>query len=278
MIVRQPVVAGMFYPVNPRTLENEIGQMLSKAAINPSASVRHGNLIAIIVPHAGYVYSGLTAAHAYKLLQQTSFDTVVIISPSHREYFQGISVYSGDVYRTPLGDIAIDEDIREKLVKDDKLIEASTHGHTAEHAIEVQLPFLQKVLKNFKIVPIVMSDQGSELCYHLADRLAEVLKDKKALIAASTDLSHYHTAYEADKLDKIVIDDVAHFDYKKLSKDLETERAEACGGGPVVAALRAAKKLGANHVEILHQCNSGDVTGDRDAVVGYLSAAVLKIY
>ncbi len=276
MTIRQPAVAGMFYPANPATLENEINQMLSKATINPSVLGGYVSLVAIIVPHAGYVYSGLTAAHAYKLLQQTIFETVVIISPSHREYFREISVYSGDAYSTPLGNIGIDEEIREKLVQGNKFIEASTHGHTGEHAIEVQLPFLQKVLKDFKIVPIVMGDQRSELCYHLADKLAEVLKVKRTLIVASTDLSHYHSAEKADRLDKIVIDDVVHFDYKKLSKDIETDRAEACGGGPLVTTLATSKKLGANHIEILHHCNSGDMTGELDAVVGYFSAAVLK--
>jgi hypothetical protein len=272
MTVRPPAVAGMFYTANPKALGKEIDTMLSKATVKPLK----GSIVALIVPHAGYLYSGLTAAHAYKSLRGLSFETVVIISPSHREYFKGISIYDGSAYLTPLGNLTIDETLREEILKNEKIITASDIGHTTEHAIEVQLPFLQTVLKDFKILPIVMGDQCHELCFHLGNKLGETLRGKNVLVVASSDLSHYHPYDEAEKLDKIIADDIRQFDYEKLMEDLENERAEACGGGPVAAALIAAKKLNADCVEILHKCNSGDITGERDAVVGYLSAAVLR--
>jgi hypothetical protein len=262
----------MFYTANPKTLAREIDEMLNNASVEQVK----GSVIALIVPHAGYIYSGLTAAHAYKLIENRSYDTVIVLSPSHREYFRGVSIYNGDAYRTPLGDIPIDTALRDELVRDDDLIIASDEGHISEHAVEVQLPFLQKVLSDFKILPVVVGDQQREVCFHLSDKLANILPGKNILLVASSDLSHYHPVEEANRLDKIIVDDVAAFDYEKLMKDVETEKAEACGGGPAVVALAAAKQLGANRVKVLHHCNSGDVSGDHDAVVGYLSAVAYR--
>jgi AmmeMemoRadiSam system protein B len=272
MKVRPPVVAGMFYTALPDQLSSEVNKFL--AQVKPIEL--NGTLLGLIVPHAGHPYSGLTAAYAYSLLRDTAVKTVVIISPSHREYFAGISVFDGMAYRTPLGEVPLDEELRDALAKDGGIIKASAHGHGAEHAIEVQLPFLQRVLPEFKIVPIVMGDQRREFSYHLGERLGDLLHGKPAILVASSDLSHYHSDEEARALDRIVTEDVEHFDVEALMDDLETERCEACGGGPMVAMLTAAKKLGADHTKILHRCNSGDTTGDRSAVVGYLSAAVVR--
>jgi len=270
--VRLPAVAGMFYPSDPQALSDDIDQLL-KEVTSPKLV---GKIVALIVPHAGYQYSGFTAANGYKLLQTHKFETVVIVSPSHREYFQGISVYDGSAYRTPLGNLMIDVAVREELIRGDSVIKESSVGHTREHAVEVHLPFLQKTIGDTTIVPIVMGDQKREFCFHLGEKLGDVLKSKNALIIASTDLSHYYPYEQAQLLDKIVIDDVAKFDYERLMENLESERTEACGGGPTVAVLVAAKKLGADSVTILHKCNSGDVTGDHCGVVGYLSAVVTK--
>jgi len=270
--VRPPAVAGMFYPLNPQTLMSDIDRMLD----NTEGLSLKGIITALIVPHAGYAYSGLTAAHAYKLLEGRRYDTVVVISPSHREYFRGVSVFNGKSYSTPLGDVMVDTQLRDEIVKGDHIIESSGRGHSTEHAIEVQIPFLQKVIKDFALLPIVVGDQRSDYCFHLGDRLAEVLENKNALIVASTDLSHFHPSGQAKQLDQIIINDVANFDYQKLMEDLEYEKAEACGGGPMVSAMSASKQLGADAVDILHQCNSGDVTGDLDSVVGYFSAAIIK--
>jgi AmmeMemoRadiSam system protein B len=270
--IREPAVAGMFYPLDQAVLDHEVDALLRRAEVK---EVR-GELRGLISPHAGYIYSGYTAANGYRLLEGKSVRTVVIIAPSHREYFRGVSVYSGSAYRTPLGILEVDEELRAELVEDEGVINASIMGHRDEHAIEVQLPFLQKVLRNFKILPIVMGDQRREFCMALGERLGSILKGKDALLVASTDLSHYYSYDVARKLDQVIIDHVREFDEESLLTDFETQRAEACGGGPMVAMLVAAKKLGGDRVEILHYCNSGDVTGDKDGVVGYLSAAVVR--
>ena len=270
--VRLPAVAGMFYPDDARLLGRQIEELLESAEVKPL----EGRLMALVSPHAGYIYSGRTAAHGFALLRGLSFETVVIVSPSHREYFDGISAYSGSAFRTPLGDVAVDDELRSSVAAGDEIIAVSGSGHGVEHAVEVQIPFLQKVLNKFRILPIVMGDQRREYCMHLGDKLANVVRGKNVLLLASTDLSHYHPYRVAVQLDGIVIDDVRNLDFEQLMTDLDAERAEACGGGPTVAVLRAATALGANRARILHSCNSGDITGDKSGVVGYVSAAITQ--
>jgi hypothetical protein len=267
-IVRPPSVAGMFYPADPSKLHEEINALLSQAG----KKQLQGKVRGIIAPHAGYMYSGLTAAHAYATLKGERFETVVVVSPSHREYFSGVSVYPGDAYRTPLGTIEIDGGVRNELTAASDVVVASEQGHHTEHALEVQLPFLQETLAEFKLVPLVMGDQRTELCFGLGEILGTVLRGRNCLLVASTDLSHYYSSDVAESLDRIMIRDVQAFDYEHLMRDLDTRRTEACGGGPTVAVLLALKRLGVNNIEVLHYSTSGDVTGDLTYVVGYLSA------
>jgi AmmeMemoRadiSam system protein B len=271
--VRPPAVAGMFYPLRPDELRMEIAALL-RAARPPKIQ---GSIAALIAPHAGYAYSGPTAAAAYRLLEGRTFDTVVIVSPSHREYFDGVSVYDGDAYATPLGELRVDAALRDALIAGDAVVTASARGHRSEHAVEVHLPFLQSVLASApKILPLVMGDQRAEFCRHLGRRLARILAGTNSLLVASTDLSHYHPYDAAELLDEAVIRTIERGDAERLLEDLATERAEACGGGPTAAVLVAARELGAGRVTILHHCNSGDVTGDRRSVVGYCSAAITR--
>lgn len=274
LAVRPPAVAGMFYPESAAELRSEVHSLLAVAA----ATRLDGELVALVAPHAGYRYSGPTAAAAYRLLEGRSIRTAVIVSPSHREYFDGISVFDGDFYRTPLGDVAVDRELRAALLQaNDPDVVASSQGHHGEHAVEVQLPFLQVVLGgSAAILPIVMGDQRRSLCVALAHHLARILRDTESILVASTDLSHYHPYDAAVALDSAVIRSIEQFDAERLLDDLAEERVEACGGGPTAAVLLAASLLGATRVEILHRCNSGDVTGDRRSVVGYCSAAITR--
>jgi AmmeMemoRadiSam system protein B len=263
----------MFYPADAVRLAREVRSLLREA--RPPAVA--GTLAAIVAPHAGYEYSGATAAAAYRLLEGRTIRTVVIISPSHREYFPGISVYDGDAYRTPLGDLEVDRELREALVQGDPVITAGSAGHRAEHAIEVHLPFLQSALASPPLIlPIVMGDQRPDFCRRLGRKLAAILAGSDALMVASTDLSHFHGYDEAEALDGAVIRTIERGDAERLLDDLACDRAEACGGGPTAAVLLAAQALGASKVTILHHCNSGDVTGDRRNVVGYVSAAIAR--
>ena len=267
--VREPAVAGMFYPASASKLKNDIQLLLDEC----KCEEKFQNILGIVSPHAGYIYSGRTAAFAYNTVAQNNYNTVVVISPSHREYFPGISIYNGDAYKTPLGDVPLNKEMISKLTAESKIIFSGVNGHGAEHAVEVQIPFLQIVLKDFSIVPIVMGDQGKLFVDALAQKLAEVIDDK-TLIVASSDLSHFYTKGEADKLDSVIEKRIADFDYDGLQKDLETRKCEACGGGAIVAMMKTADLLNKKKSKILSRTDSGDVTGDDSEVVGYLSAVI----
>lgn len=269
--VRPPAVAGMFYPSDERKLKDEIRFLLDSA----KGEEIQGNVTAIVVPHAGYIYSGRTAAYAYNLLWNKTYETVIVISPSHREYFPGVSVYSGDAYKTPLGTIPVNKEMRGELIRGSELIFQGVEGHRQEHALEVQLPFLQMILKDFDILPIVIGDQREQFLNELSDRLSRIVNDK-TLIVASSDLSHFHTKEQADRLDSVVEKRISQFDYKTLLRDISNNNCEACGGGPIVAAMRTADLLNIRKVKVLNRSDSGDVTGDNSEVVGYLSAVIYE--
>jgi AmmeMemoRadiSam system protein B len=265
--VRPAQVAGHFYPSNPDKLRKDIRLLLD--VTKPKENIE--KVFGVVAPHAGYVYSGKTAAHAYNLLIGKKFKRVIIISPSHSEYFPGICIFEGDAYETPLGILKVDKDFREKLLTNNDVIFKGYEGHRREHALEVQLPFLQSVLKDFKIVPIVMGDQSKRNIDTLAKKIAEV-SDDETLIVASSDLSHFYNKSQADKLDSIVEKRVREFDFESLQFDLDSKNCEACGGGPIVALMKAANLKNIRHSAVLHRSDSGDITGDNKEVVGYLSA------
>ncbi|MBT8380612.1 MAG: AmmeMemoRadiSam system protein B [Ignavibacteria bacterium] len=267
--VRPAQVAGYFYPADPEKLSMDISLLLDK-----NKSEHHvKKVFGIVSPHAGYVYSGGTASHAYNLLKGKTYKSVVVISPSHSEYFPGVSVFEGDAYETPLGVLEVDKEFTEKMTKNSSIIFSGFEGHRKEHALEVQLPFLQSVLQNFKIVPLVMGDQTKAIVDALSTKLAEICDDE-TLIVASSDMSHFHSKTDADKLDSIVESRINNFDFESLQEDLEFNNCEACGGGPIVVLLKAASLKNIKHSKVLHRSDSGDVTGDSDGVVGYLSAVI----
>jgi AmmeMemoRadiSam system protein B len=271
--VRSPVLAGTWYPGNPEVLRQTINDYLSKAT--PPAA--EGKVVTMIVPHAGYVYSGQVAAYSYKLVQRTAPKTVFLIGPSHRVGFRGFSVsrYSG--YKTPLGVAPVDTDLAKKMISINPQMKWVAQADAQEHSLEIQIPFLQSVLKEFRIVPIIMGEQDIETCTLLANSLIQVLgKSEDAVILASTDLSHFHNDQQARTLDGEFIRLVRDFAPEALAKAVASGSCEACGAGPTIAAMLAAKELGANRSIILNYANSGDVTGDRRQVVGYLSAALIK--
>lgn len=269
-VVRPPAVAGTFYPVSARTLRRDIASLIEEAAAGlPSMQ---GRCIGAIVPHAGYPYSGHTAAAVYALLRHAEFETAVFVGPSHREAFRGSSVFPGSAFATPLGEVAVDEELALALASAGGSIASSLAGHRLEHAIEVQVPFLQVVRPQAKMVAVTMGDQGPGSCSDLAAALASHLKGRSVVVIASSDLSHYHPYSEAVRLDRAAASHVRTFQVGRLQEDLLNDRIEACGGGPMVAVMTAARSLGATTATVLHMCNSGDVTGDHSGVVGYLSA------
>lgn len=281
--VRPPAVAGAFYPGGAEDLEKTVDSFLAKATVAPI----EGTLLAIVAPHAGYEFSGQVAAHSFAPLKGRKFARVVVISPCHIEAFPFSSIYDGDAYRTPLGDIPVDKEFAQKLAAQNPLIKISGRGHgivegRGEHALEVELPFLQRALGEFKLVPIVMGDQNYEIERALGVALAKLIQQGRpkgsvappdTLIVASSDLSHFHPYDDAVRLDRKTLAALEEWDYFNMSQNFERRIWEACGGGPIVAAMIAAERLGANRAKVLKYANSGDVTGDKSRVVGYGAAA-----
>ncbi len=270
--VRKPAVNGIFYPASEKELRRKVQSLME--AIEPPAI--DGTLHALVVPHAGYVYSGQTAACAYALLRPAHPSAVVILSPSHREWFTGVSVYPGSAYRTPLGSVPIDEGIREALASYGDTVTISEAGHRGEHAIEVQLPFLQLALGECTFVPLVFGEQSVDASARIGEILHAVLRGRDAIVIASSDLSHYHAQSRAVVLDGIAASDIASGDADRFFRHIEAGRTEACGASAVGAAMTYAALAGADTTRILHQTTSAAASGDQLHVVGYLSAALWK--
>ncbi len=273
--VREPVVAGSFYPAQPKELAAMVDGFLAKAP-----STAPGEVIALAVPHAGYVYSGAVAAHGYALVRGKKHARVVVISPSHVDAFRFAAVFDGAAYATPLGPVDVDSEFAARLAAAGAQTKLSSRGHVVsgrgEHALEVQLPFLQRALGQFKLVPVVMGNQDYDLCRDLGVALAKTAAGSPVLIVASSDLSHFHPYEEAKRMDLRTLKAMEDFDYLCLSHNLERRIWEACGGGPVVAAMIAAERLGANRARLLKYANSGDTAGDRSSVVGYGAVAFVR--
>ncbi|NTV43015.1 MAG: AmmeMemoRadiSam system protein B, partial [Syntrophobacteraceae bacterium] len=270
--IRKSVIAGTWYPGDPSILTGDIRSYLDKV---PEQAVG-GPVVGLISPHAGYAYSGQIAAHGYRLVEGRRYDAVVVIGPSHRVLFRGASVWPSGGYETPLGVVPIDRELAGAILGADPVLNSDRKPHAAEHSVEIQLPFLQVVLGTFAFVPVVMGTQDLRTCEAVAEAIFRAAEGKNVLVVGSSDLSHFHTYEQAKRLDRAVVDLVEKRDYRGLSRELEDGSCEACGGGPVVTAMLYAEKSGARGVKVLQYANSGDVTGDRRQVVGYLSAAFFK--
>ena len=279
--VRQAAVAGSFYPADPKALTGMIDEMLAQVSGVPVTDP----ILAAVAPHAGYLYSGPVAAYTFAALKGRKYARVVILAPSHYEGFNFTSVYDGDGYETPLGTVRVDTAFAHELVKLNSTMQLSDRGHEptkagGEHAIEVELPWLQRVLGDFEIVPIVMGDQSYETSRALAVALAKLIKkdgqEGDTLVLASSDLSHYHPYDDAVKIDHKTLNALQEWDYFSMSQNFRTRTWEACGGAPIVAAMIYAERMGANQARVLKYANSGDVTGDRSRVVGYSADVFVK--
>jgi AmmeMemoRadiSam system protein B/AmmeMemoRadiSam system protein A len=267
--IRKPVWAGQFYEADPARLAYLIDRYLEAA--NPPEI--DGQLIGLIVPHAGYVYAGQIAASGYKLVKGLDISTVVIIGPSHQTGFEGCSIYQKGGFETPLGVAEVDSSLAGELAKASGY-RYIAEAHRQEHSIEVEVPFIQRVWPQAKIVPVVMGYQTEDTISRLASALAETLPGRKALVVASTDLSHFLTKEAAGVQDGKTIELLKSLEIKTLLRRIERGENMMCGGGPVLALLLYAQKLGQAKVEILQSGDSTAAGGPADRVVGYLSAAV----
>jgi len=271
MVTRKPAVAGSWYPGSAGALASAVDGYLELAG---DAEPRLGAITAIVSPHAGLMYSGPIAAYAYRTLQTHAFDVAVLVGPSHFIPFDGVAIHRSGGFETPLGVAAVDEECSAALIAAAPAVHERPAAHLREHSLEMQLPFLQRVAPAVRIVPLLMGRQTAETARALGEALAAVLRGRRSLLIASTDLSHYYDARTAVKLDAVVIDHLARMDVDGLQQALDVRPEHACGGGPTVAVLAAAKRLGARAATILKYGDSGDVSGDKSSVVGYVAAAI----
>jgi len=275
--VRRSVIAGSWYPGDSGELRDTIEGLLARVKPEPLG----GELVGLIAPHAGYMYSGQVAAYAYAQLQAApagTFSKVVVVSPVHRIYPGRFAVTDKAYYETPLGLVPVDGDLIQAI---ERQVTLNRVSQDMEHSLEIQLPFLQHVLGHFGLAPIMLGDQDWESAMALGRVLAQAIgvnpqPQGRTLLLASTDLSHFHPYQVAVKLDQLVLDRIAAYDPEGLARLLAMRKAEACGGGPVAAIMVAAQELGANRAVILKYMNSGDVTGDHSSVVGYAAAALVS--
>lgn len=270
--LRPSPIAGTWYPGNAKTLAASIDEFLESAAL-PDLN---GQVIAVIAPHAGHRYSGGVAAHAFAALRGLAPDLVAVISPFHNFASHPLLTTKHQAYSTPLGSIEVDQTALAELTKHLE-IPLTRLAHDGEHSLEIELPFLQRVLKNdFKLLPIMVRAQEEEVAEALGNALAKVLQNKNAILVASTDLSHFYDQNTANRYDQEMLKRFASFNPSAIFEAEHTGKGYACGHAAVAAVQWAAQALGANQVQILNYATSGDVTGDKTSVVGYGAAVILK--
>jgi AmmeMemoRadiSam system protein B len=280
--LRYPAVAGSWYAGTPNGLRKQIEQLFTHR-LGPGSLpsvVEDGprNIVGLVVPHAGYMASGPVAAHAYHHLAENGKpDVVVIFGPNHTGHGSALAAMNEGSWRTPLGDVDIDTETANKILQTCSILDVDDRAHVYEHSIELQLPFLQYLYgSEFKFVPICFMIQDLESSREVGRAVASALENKNGLVIASSDLTHYEPQERAEKKDKMAIDAALDMDEEKYYHTVEAYGISTCGYGPVMAAITAAKGLGAKKAELLIYKTSGDVLGDSSAVVGYASIAFIK--
>jgi AmmeMemoRadiSam system protein B len=267
---RKPAVAGRWYPGTRGELTRAVDGYLAAARRERGCGFEP---IAIVAPHAGLIYSGPVAAYAYREIESGGRDLAILVGPSHFEWFEGVAIDVSEGFETPLGPVAIDRECADRLMALTPIVHEHPTAHAREHSLEMQLPFLQRIAPSARIVALLVGHQTAATAAALGDALAAVARNRRAVLIASTDLSHYRDRATAARMDAAVIDRVAATDPDGLQTLLDREPHHACGGGPTVAVMRAARLLGATRGAVLKYADSGDVSGDTSAVVGYLAGA-----
>lgn len=275
-MIRQPAVAGSFYHLDPEMLKKQIKGCFDHP-LGPK-EIKEKDFLATIVPHAGYPYSGPIAAWSYSRIKRANY---IILGPNHRIFGPNFSIMKKGSWKTPLGEVNIDESIVDKLVKKCPLLQYDFLAHEGEHSIEVQLPFLQYQFKSFEFVPVCVRNEFPSFgfldeCEVVGRGIAEVVKKekKKWIIIASSDFSHYIPHDYANLVDNYVIEAILRLNEKDFFARIQEKNASVCGFGPIAIAMIAAKNLGAKKGELLKYATSGDVTHDKSAVVGYGSIII----
>jgi AmmeMemoRadiSam system protein B len=274
MAIRPAAVAGTWYPGRADALTRDVDDFLAAAGEGPAGDVR-----AIIAPHAGLMFSGPVGAYAYKAAASGDFDVAVLVGPSHFAAFEGAALWPDGAFECPLGLVPVDVD-GARALSASPLVHARPAAHSREHSLEMQLPFLKRLFPRLPIVPVLIGYQRRATIEGLAAAIASAFAGRRALLVASTDLSHYFDAATAGTLDARVQQRVSDFDPEGLLAlfeeypEGERGRFVACGGGAAIAVMMAARSLGADAGRVLKYAHSGEVSGDNDGVVGYMAAAL----
>lgn len=273
-MIRSPAVAGAFYYYDKNMLKEQIEE-----CINPKAKKEEA--CGVVVPHAGYMYSGKVAGAVYSSIEMP--DSFVILGPNHTGFGKDFSMVISGVWRMPFGDVKVDSDLAENILKNSKVLEIDEMAHRNEHSIEVQLPFMQYFSDRFQIVPIAVrhyppTDSFLEACVDAGNAIAEAIKktNEKVVVVASTDFTHYESQETAEKNDKKALDAILALDAKRLFQEIKERDISMCGYGPVAVTITACKKLGCSKTKLVRYMTSGDVTGDYNQVVGYGGVSVKK--
>jgi len=275
--LRPSPIAGQWYPANPERLSSSIDQYMDDAHLAPV----EGEVVAVMAPHAGHLYSGPVAGYAFAALRGLAPDLVVVVSPMHYLAFEPLLTTAHSAYATPLGLIPVDRDAQQGL---ECILQARLGFGLApirndrEHSLEIELPFLQRALTGpFNLLPVMIRDQRAAVAQALGEALAKVLEGRSAILVASTDLSHFYPQTLANSLDSEMLRQVEAFDPQGVLDTEEQEKGFACGKGALAAVMWAAKSMGANRARVLHHATSGDITGDFEKVVGYGAAVFIRL-
>jgi AmmeMemoRadiSam system protein B len=270
-MIREPVVAGQFYPERKDELKNMIRHCMDHKygpGSNPKTS--NDKIFGIICPHAGYVYSGPTACHSYKSIESQNPELVIIIGPNHFGVGKDAATMIDAQWQTPLGMVQVDSDSAKKVAEISNFIEIDEYSHSQDHSLEVQVPMLQEILSNdFQILPIILRSQNMETAIDVGNAVSKIAEEKNAIIVASSDFTHYEENSFAHQQDKALIEPILEMDLKKFYQVLYEKRVTSCGYGAMASTMIACKNLGATKGELLSYTTSGDVSGDTESVVGY---------
>lgn len=272
---RPSPIAGRWYPAVPEVLKKTVDEYIASADLRSL----QGEVIAVVTPHAGHKYSGRVAGHAFAALKGLDIDTVAVVAPMHHYFPYPLISSAHQGYLTPLGPVEINQAALDRLDEDLQAnlgIGITRLREDPEHSLEIVLPFLQRALPHpFQLLPVMVRDQRASTMLQLGISLAKVLHAARAVLVASTDLSHFFPQDKANQLDEEVLQRLKNFDPQSVLDAEDEEKGFACGRGPLAAVLWAAQQMGANRVEILNYATSGDITGDYDQVVGYAAAVCL---
>ena len=272
--VREAAVSGIFYPKNSNELNLNIESLFKDSKFGPGRLPPSSNtekIYGMVCPHAGYMYSGAVAANGFYELSSTKFESVIIIGPNHYGLGSDVAVMNTGSWKTPLGEIEIDSELAQEIYQNCGVANFDEFAHSRDHCIEVQLPFLQYIRKEIKIVPIILINQGKSMCRKLGMGIYDSIKKRNMIPIASSDLTHYEPNTQAHEKDKLLISAILSLDIEKFYSNLISFNVTACGYGAIATVMEISKKMGATKGKLLKYATSGDVAGDNKSVVGYSS-------